>query len=78
MSHPDRGPDDPYLPERFLLDQLRQLENPGEHGNYSSSGLTLLGRGLIRPVLRRDAVDTQAGEAEWFDGILMTPRLTSR
>jgi hypothetical protein len=66
-----QGPDDPHLPERFLLDQLRPLEGsqqPEQREKLEVTAARL--KDLFGPVLNTDALDTQKPGAAWVDGIL--------
>ena len=66
-----QGPDDPYLAERFLKEQLSILENPQDPRQREQLELTIARvEDLFAPVLQCNAVDIQDAEELWFDGIL--------
>ncbi len=69
MPTNSQGADDPYLPERFLRDRLRQLEFSPHEPERLEITITRL-EDLFAPVLHQDSMDTQGDEAQWFDGIL--------
>ena len=65
------GPDDPHLPERFLLDQLRPLEGSQDPEQREQLEVTITRLDdLFAPVLHQDALDAQDTDAAWVDGIL--------
>ncbi|HEY5357431.1 MAG TPA: hypothetical protein VIJ82_07025 [Streptosporangiaceae bacterium] len=66
-----QGPDDPFLAERFLRDQLDGLEKSQEPSQREQFDVTIARlEDLFAPVLQRDAVDTLDTEAQWFNAIL--------
>jgi hypothetical protein len=67
------GPDDPYLAERFLLQELRPLEETLRPDRQEELELTSdRVQDLFRPVLYHDFVDTDDSQTHWLDHVLGT------